>query len=708
VILITSTVSIETIPVELVNLTLQGGQFVSNGGGVYSNGYLTLTHVSVLNNTAMGAGAGVYANGVTAVDSRFENNHSAEGGGGLHSSVLRLTDTRFISNTATRWGGGAYAEEVTAVDSRFENNRTGGPYGGGGLYAVSMLSLTNTHFLHNHADYDGGGISLGGFDGAGTERLVNVLLAGNRAVGAGQAIYARHESGNNVLTILHSTIATPTLISGAAVVVQAGAVVISDTIITNHAVGIQRDGGMVTQDYNIFFGNTNNISGTVSGGGNSVVGNPAFANPAADDYRLTSGSASIDIGANVGIYTDFEDDVRPQGGGFDAGYDESPFVGARTLTVSAAGTGSGSVSSSPAGVTCGSDCTESYPHNTMVTLTATADAGSSFSGWWGSGCSGTETCTITMSSARAVTATFSLNNYALSVSKTGTGGGSVNSSPAGVTCGFDCTESYPYNTVVTLTATADVGSIFSSWGDSGCTGEGMCVLTMNNDKAVTATFGLNSYALTVSKAGAGNGAVSSNPAGVTCGITCTASFANGALITLTAAADSGSTFAGWSGHANGATNPVTVTMNMTKHVIATFTLSDDGDGVDAASEEGAPNDGDGNHDGMPDSQQTNVASLPAVGDSPGDYITIVAPASSSLANVTAGADPADAPFGISFPVGFVTFTVQSISPGASITVALFLPSGTDFNNYYKFGPTADNTTPHWYEFLYDGAQAQNC
>ncbi len=71
------------------------------------------------------------------------------------------------------------------------------------------------------------------------------------------------------------------------------------------------------------------------------------------------------------------------------------------------GTGSGTVTSSPAGIDCGATCSHSYTQGTVVTLTATPATGSTFAGWSGD-CSGTGSCTVTMSQARSVTATFNL------------------------------------------------------------------------------------------------------------------------------------------------------------------------------------------------------------------------------------------------------------------------------------------------------------
>jgi hypothetical protein len=78
------------------------------------------------------------------------------------------------------------------------------------------------------------------------------------------------------------------------------------------------------------------------------------------------------------------------------------------LTVTTSGNGNGAVTSSPPGISCGNDCSEPYLSATSVTLTAAADGDSTFIGWQGA-CSGTGACSVTMSAARSVTASFRSN-----------------------------------------------------------------------------------------------------------------------------------------------------------------------------------------------------------------------------------------------------------------------------------------------------------
>ena len=84
----------------------------------------------------------------------------------------------------------------------------------------------------------------------------------------------------------------------------------------------------------------------------------------------------------------------------------SPTPTMRTLTVVKQGGGSGTVTSSPVGISCGATCSSSFTDGTSVTLSAAPSSGSNFAGWDGEGCSGTGTCIVSMTAARDVTATF--------------------------------------------------------------------------------------------------------------------------------------------------------------------------------------------------------------------------------------------------------------------------------------------------------------
>jgi hypothetical protein len=255
----------------------------------------------------------------------------------------------------------------------------------------------------------------------------------------------------------------------------------------------------------------------------------------------------------------------------------SPFVptggGTFALSVTKAGAGSGTVTSSPTGVSCGSTCSANFNSGTSVSLTAAAASGSTFAGWSGA-CTGTGSCTVSMTAARSVTATFNSNTttFALTVSKTGSGSGTVTSNTGGINCGATCSANFASGTSVTLTAAAASGSTFAGWSGA-CTGTGTCAVSMTAARAVTATFNSSSsFALAVTRAGTGTGTVTSSPTGINCGSSCTANFASGTSVALSAAAASGSTFAGWSGACSG-TSTCALSMTAARNVTATFNTS---------------------------------------------------------------------------------------------------------------------------------------
>ena len=202
----------------------------------------------------------------------------------------------------------------------------------------------------------------------------------------------------------------------------------------------------------------------------------------------------------------------------------------------------------------------------MVTLTATPGTNVVFAGWSGA-CSGTGACTVTMDAAKAVTATFEPTPRALDVAVTG--GGSVTSAPAGISCPTACAASFGHGTDVTLTATPSPGSSLVGWGGA-CSGfAATCTVSMTAARSVTAEFTPLKHMLTVSLAGGASGSVTGSAPGLVCPTSCTAMVDHGTAVTLTPAAAPGAVFAGWSGACSG-TGACTVTVDADRTATARF------------------------------------------------------------------------------------------------------------------------------------------
>ena len=191
-----------------------------------------------------------------------------------------------------------------------------------------------------------------------------------------------------------------------------------------------------------------------------------------------------------------------------------------------------------------------FDSNSVVQLTATPNAGYTFTGWTGDTTVTANPISVTMKSAKNITANFAIKVYALTITAVN---GTVAKSPNQAT--FDS------NSVVQLTATPNAGYTFTGWtGDTTVTANPISV-TMKSAKNITANFVIKTYALTIT---AVNGTVAKNPNQTT--------FDSNTVVQLTATPATGYTFTGWSGAATGTTNPVSVTMNAAKSVTATFAI----------------------------------------------------------------------------------------------------------------------------------------
>lgn len=263
---------------------------------------------------------------------------------------------------------------------------------------------------------------------------------------------------------------------------------------------------------------------------------------------------------------------NPRAGGPGAGGDQcdsgaielQPVGFVFTLDVDLAGSGTGSVSSTPSGIDCPGTCAADFDDGEMVVLDAVPDPDQVFAGWSGA-CTGTGSCSVTMDQARSVMATFDEpSTYPLNVVVLG-GSGSVVSNPAGIDCPDACNAPFATGSVVELTQTPAPGFAFDSWGGA-CSGDGACTVVMGQPRAVSANFvAVNTLNVSVN----GNGNVTSSPAGIDCPGTCSAGFVPAEKVVLVAESIGGSVFTGWSGDCTGA-GPCVVSMEQNRDVTAVF------------------------------------------------------------------------------------------------------------------------------------------
>jgi prepilin-type N-terminal cleavage/methylation domain-containing protein len=222
-----------------------------------------------------------------------------------------------------------------------------------------------------------------------------------------------------------------------------------------------------------------------------------------------------------------------------------------TLTVTA--------SPSAGGITTPAPGTYTYDAGTVVTLTANPDTGAGwvFSHWEGALSGSANPATITMDASKNVTAVFQLQQYTLTIAARPTAGGTTTPVPGIYT--------YDAGTVVTLTASANASYRFDHWDATSTpidqSTANPASLTMNGNYTVVANF-TQQFTL----------AIAANPTagGTTTPAPGTYAYDAGTAVTLSATANIGYRFFGWSGDASGTVSPTTLVMNGNKNVTATF------------------------------------------------------------------------------------------------------------------------------------------
>jgi len=203
---------------------------------------------------------------------------------------------------------------------------------------------------------------------------------------------------------------------------------------------------------------------------------------------------------------------------------------------------------------------------------------------------------------------------------------------------------------------------------------------------------------------AGGGTVAGT--GIDCPGDCTRTASGPFTVTLTATPASGWRFAGWTGAASGTASTATIDVTRDTTVGAYFARTDgatDGDDVEDTLEMGPDGDDpswDGNGNGVPDYLEDRVVSFPSYRG--GRYLTVEAPPGIVLSHAAAvdNPSPSDAPVDL-FPLGFLELTFSGMSPGACFTANLFMPDDPELVDYWKYGPTASDTTDHWWRFDFE-------
>lgn len=287
-------------------------------------------------------------------------------------------------------------------------------------------------------------------------------------------------------------------------------------------------------------------------------------------------------------------------------------AGAGTLTVGKSGSGFGTVTSNIGGIACGAACSDAFNDGTNLTLTASADVGSQFTGWLGP-CTGAGSCQFTLNGATTAVATFAapvIGTPALDVDDN-TGCDALTDGLMALRYLFGLTgpalvagalgplpgrssESAIGGFLADMRPALDVDGngqadaltdgllairyLFSLRGDgliANAVGSGAIRDTAPDIEAKIATLCAPPpvFPLTVTKPGTGAGTVTSAPPGVSCGGDCAENYIAGTGVALTATPAAGSAFSGW-GIACAGTSACKVTMAGATSVSAGFTLLD--------------------------------------------------------------------------------------------------------------------------------------
>ncbi len=516
-------------------------------GGVASTGVWTVNDSAFDGNSApLG---GVSSRGTrTITNCTFTANSSTGSGGVAFTGTWSVTSSLFTGNTADIDGGVAHLGNWTAISSIFvENNATGlggaedVPAGRGGVANNSNWTVANGLFVGNSAE-DRGGVARGGTWTVTSSTFLNNTGTVNGGVARGGTWMATNSifqgSGNNLLPLEF----------------------------TNSAIYEETPTPDKPRAYNLI-----DVEWTVGdiGEGFILSGDPLFVNvddpdgpddtwgTLDDGLRLDTGSAAIGFGTDSFLFADDldidgDEDLtellpldaagvaRILNGSLDLGafeYVDPPFS---LVTIVSPGSG-GTVSDSGNG---------GYEENELAIIEATPAEGFAFEGWEGDASGSDNPLELLIDSNKTVTAIF-VAEYPLSTTVSPENSGSISESGNGL---------YQDGAVATVEAVPEAGYVFHQWEGDLTGTDNPDDITIDGAKSITAVF-KKQFTLTAAVNPGGTGTVSDSGNG---------NYLEGDTATIEASPAEGYQFVRWEGDASGSQNPLNITMDTDKSVVAIF------------------------------------------------------------------------------------------------------------------------------------------
>jgi hypothetical protein len=376
---------------------------------------ITIARDTFLHQTGNSDSVGVWANsqGARVTDVTVENNSFDQDANAVELSDTklnpRLTGARVVGNTITRGGNGitlnGNAENGAIEGSLIEGNSISDTSLAINLDACAFDPrlakkafhdvISNTQVVNNDIRDPDVGIRLaGGNTTSCASRVSAVTIENDTFV---KDVPATSQPGNLFTAYPNGPGASGNRILG---------VIVRNSILYQPfgTPIAQMTQPVISQPPDVVTNSLVSAPGWAGTNGN-FTGEPGFVDEPGGDFQLAATSPLINAGSTTGAPSFDLDGARRNGqpdiGAFEFGAVPRPLL---TVTAEQLG-GSGTVTSSPAGINCGTTCGARFDKGTTVTLTARADRGSRFLGWQ-NGCSGTARCTITLNSAQSVTARF--------------------------------------------------------------------------------------------------------------------------------------------------------------------------------------------------------------------------------------------------------------------------------------------------------------